>query len=55
MTMTELKKAEIVEFKKAFEVGTVEAWKKYTATVKRLAKKFEKETGLRVDLDALMA
>ena len=49
-----LKDYEIKEFRKAFELGTDKAWKTYRANVLKMIKKFEKETGLQVDADALM-
>ena len=55
MTIKELKGYEISQYKKAFADGTDKAWKQYRTNVKKMAKKFEKETGYKVDLDALMA
>ena len=55
MTVLDLKEYEIQEFVKAFEVGTKEAWEKYNKNVMKKVKAFEKETGLDVDVDALMA
>lgn len=55
MTIRELKRYEVEQYTKAFALGTDKAWKQYRANVKRMAKKFEKETGFEVDLDTLMA
>lgn len=55
MTISELKQYEIEQYRKAFEMGTDKAWKQYRTNVKRMARKFTKETGYEVDLDALMA
>ena len=54
MTLAELKDYEIQEFRKAFEEGTEKGWKNYRLRVRKAAMKFEKETGLQVDLDELM-
>lgn len=56
MTMMELKKVEEAEWVKAFfaaEDNGDKAWKAYWRNVKKAVKEFERETGLKVDVDAL--
>lgn len=55
MTINELKGYEVNQYRKAFADGTDKAWKQYRINVKKMVKKFEKETGYEVDIDALMA
>ena len=55
MTAKELKLYEVKEYKKAFMAGTDKAWKQYRANVKRMITKFENNTGIKVNADALMS
>ena len=55
MTMMELKEYEVKQYNKAFMDGTDKAWKQYRTNVKRAVKKFEKENGVEIDIDALIA
>lgn len=53
MTVQDIKAYEIKQFRKAFEIGTGEAWKKYTANVKRAVAKYNKAHADQIDYDVL--
>ena len=55
MTMMEVKNYEVEQYRKAFEDGSMEAWKKYRANVKRMVNKFNKEHEEQIDIELLMA
>ena len=55
MTIQELKQYEVKEYRKAFMAGTDKAWKQYRANVKRMITKFESNTGIKVNANALMS